>query len=91
MIQNNPLLNGLYQAALLIKLLRGAKVTTKTETAVKSCVNNGEKYVNSQGKEKYKKRLHNPKQSLYQGMSQQTKKVILKFQFNYKPIFSHHL
>ncbi len=31
--------------------LRGAKVTTKNETLVKSYVNNGEKSVNSMGKE----------------------------------------
>ena len=39
--------------------LRGAKVTTKNETLVKSYVNNGEKPVNSLGKENQKKRLHN--------------------------------
>lgn len=35
--------------------LRGAKVTTKNETLVKSYVNNGEKSVNSMGKENQKK------------------------------------
>ena len=58
---------------------------------MKSCVNNGEKPVNSGVKEKYKKRLDYSEQFLYQGVFQQTKKVSLKFQFIYKPIFSHHL
>ena len=71
--------------------LRGAKVTTKNETLVKSYVNNGEKSVNSMGKENQKKRLHDSKQTLYQQPFQQTKKDSLKFQIHYKPIFSHEL